>query len=541
MSKAKDYQVLARRFRPRTFGEVVGQDVILHSLESALSSQRLPHAFLFAGSRGVGKTTLARILARCLNCEQGVSKDPCGTCTPCRTILDGSNSDVVEIDAASHNLVDDIRELRERVGFASMGSRYKVYILDEVHMLTRSAFNAFLKTLEEPPPKVAFILATTELHKVPDTIRSRCQVLLFQRIGEADIRRRLSAICDHESIDVPDAVLAEIARSCRGGMRDAETILERVLPVAAERGDQFGLVEYYQLTHRTGLDGVVAVVADMLQGDAAAALHFVTVAVDSGLDEREALGEVLEVLRALLLIKVDGPETGLVQLQGELRNKLNQLAEGCDTTRLDAMVHAGLLGRERIRRLEDRRLVLEVTLLRMVEASRLPQLAQLIEQLGVQPTATATPTATPTSTTAARPAATPAPAPPPTTLHGRLIAVCRQENSLLARSLEECRVDEPDQDGVVHIGVVSPRKMHRDRMISAGVQQQLQEMISKILGQDAGVAVTLVDVGAEADAKLARKPPEPIEPGPSVRKVVKRFDGRILKVNEQDFEQPEKE
>ena len=313
-----------------------------------------------------------------------------------------------------HNLVDDIRELRERVGFASMGSRYKVYILDEVHMLTRSAFNAFLKTLEEPPPKVAFVLATTELHKVPDTIRSRCQVLLFQRVGEADIRRRLSVICDHESIDVPEAVLAEIARSCRGGMRDAETILERVLPVAAERGAQFGLEEYYQLTHRTGLDGVVAVVADMLQGDAAAALHFVTVAVDSGLDEREALGEVLEVLRALLLIKVDGPETGLVQLQGELRNKLNQLAEGCDTTRLDAMVHAGLLGRERIRRLEDRRLVLEVTLLRMVEAGRLPQLAQLIEQLGVQPTAT--PGAAPAPT----PAPTPAPAPPPTTLHGRL-------------------------------------------------------------------------------------------------------------------------
>ena len=179
-----DYQVLARRFRPKTFDEVVGQDAILSSLESALGSQRVPHAFLFSGSRGVGKTTLARILARCLNCEVGISKDPCGSCGACRSILDGANSDVVEIDAASHNLVDDIRELRDRVGFASMGSRYKVYILDEVHMLTRSAFNAFLKTLEEPPPRVVFILATTEQHKVPETIQSRCQVLLFQSLRE---------------------------------------------------------------------------------------------------------------------------------------------------------------------------------------------------------------------------------------------------------------------------------------------------------------------------------------------------------------------
>ncbi|MHC4918134.1 MAG: DNA polymerase III subunit gamma/tau [Planctomycetota bacterium] len=589
MSKADDYQVLARRFRPQTFEEVVGQDAILQSLESALSAQRLPHALLFAGSRGVGKTTLARILARCLNCERGVSKDPCGTCTPCRTILDGSNTDVVEIDAASHNLVDDIRELRERVGFASMGSRYKVYILDEVHMLTRSAFNAFLKTLEEPPPKVVFVMATTEPHKVPETIRSRCQVLLFQRVGEVDIRRRLRAICAHEDIAVPDAVLAEIARSCRGGMRDAETILERVLPVAAERGDEFGLEEYYRLTHRTGLDGVVAVVADMLQGDAAAALHFVTAAVDSGVDEREALGEVLEVLRALLLIKIDGPETGLVQLQGELRSRLNELAEGVDTTRLDAMVHAGLLGRERIRRLEDRRLVLEVTLLRMVAAGQLPRLAELVEQLGTQ-SGNVTPVAAAGSPPAVAAGSPPAAgagsppaagagsppaagagsppaagagsppaagagsppaagdavpaAPPPTTLHGQLIAACREEkeHSLLGRSLEECRVAEPDQDGMVHIEVLSPRKMHRDRLTSEGVQQQLREMISKILGQDARLTVTLADSeAAAATAKPARKASAPPKPGAAVRKVLKRFDGRVLKVNEQDFEQQENE
>ncbi|MHC4077835.1 MAG: hypothetical protein ACYST0_05250, partial [Planctomycetota bacterium] len=350
-------------------------------------------------------------------------------------------------------------------------------------------------------------------------------------------------------------------------------ILERVLPVAAEHGDEFGLEEYYRLTHRTGLDGVVAVVADMLQGDAAAVLHFVTAAVDSGIDEREALGEVLEVLRALLLIKIDGPETGLVQLQGELRSRLNELAEGVDTTRLDAMVHAGLLGRERIRRLEDRRLVLEVTLLRMVAAGQLPRLAELVEQLGTQ-SGSATPVAaagsppaagaaspplagagSPPATGAGSPPATGAgsppaaadavpAAPPLTTLHGQLMAACREEkaHSLLGRSLEECRVAEPDQDGMVHIEVLSPRKMHRDRLTSEGVQQQLREMISKILGQDAMLTVTLADSEADAaTAKPARKAPAPPKPGPAVRKVLKRFDGRVLKVNEQDFEQQENE
>ena len=184
------YQVVARRFRPKAFGEMVGQDAIQSTLRAELAGGRVPHAFLFAGSRGVGKTTTARILARCLNCEKGPTVEPCGTCSLCVSILDGSNPDVIEVDAASHNGVDDVRALRDRVAFAAMRSRYKVYILDEAHMLSKGAWNALLKTLEEPPPGVVFVLATTELHKVPDTIRSRCQVLHFRRIGDTDIKTR---------------------------------------------------------------------------------------------------------------------------------------------------------------------------------------------------------------------------------------------------------------------------------------------------------------------------------------------------------------
>jgi DNA polymerase-3 subunit gamma/tau len=194
------YQVVARRFRPQTFSELVGQDEVLRSLRSALEQGRVPHSFVFSGSRGVGKTTSARILARCLNCDKGPTPEPCGTCESCVSILAGSNPDVIEVDAASNNGVDDVRRLRESVSFATMQSRYRVVILDEAHMMSKAAFNAFLKTLEEPPPKVVFILATTELHRLPDTIRSRCQVLLFKRVGEEDLQKRLRMIAEQDRI-----------------------------------------------------------------------------------------------------------------------------------------------------------------------------------------------------------------------------------------------------------------------------------------------------------------------------------------------------
>jgi DNA polymerase III subunit gamma/tau len=385
-SAGERYQVVARRFRPQTFQEMVGQEDVLRSLRSALQQKSVPHAFLFSGSRGVGKTTSARILARCLNCKKGPTPEPCGTCPSCVSILDGSNPDVIEIDAASNNGIEDVRRLRETAGYATMQSRYRVIVLDEAHMLSRSAFNALLKTLEEPPKQVVFVLATTELDRVPETIRSRCQVLLFRRVGEDDLQKRLRMIADKEGVGVPDEVLAEIALTVRGGVRDAETALERILPVAREMAGSFDLETYRSLVARLGTDVLIDVARALLAGDAKAGLHFAHEARQRGTDEAEALGELVEVLRWLMLLRIDGVDSSLVPLTGALRERLAALLQGdggatIDTARLDAMIAAGLKGRERLRLSTDRAVVLEVALVRMAQAASLPTLADLLAEV----------------------------------------------------------------------------------------------------------------------------------------------------------------
>jgi DNA polymerase-3 subunit gamma/tau len=517
------YQVVARRFRPKTFAEVVGQDEVLHSLQHALDSGRIPHAYLFAGGRGVGKTTMARIFARCLNCERGPTSAPCGVCEPCASILEERNADFVEIDAASHNSVEDIRELRERVGFASMGSRYKVYLLDEAHMMTKSAFNAFLKTLEEPPPGVVFIMATTELQKVPDTIRSRCQVLHFRQVSPADIVRRLQHICSTEDVALAADVLAEIARGSSGGLRDAETALERVLAVARGGAGTFTMEMFRRLFHRTGFEQAGQVVEALVGGDAGPALRFVADVVATGGDEREALGEVLDRLRALLLLLVDGKDTALID--GGDRDALAALAARAGIERLDAMIQAGLIGRERIRLLEDRRLVLEVTFVRMARAGALPVLADLVAALGAGSAPAAAAAPTPRAAAAGTPAAaaeraTAAPsgaapgealAAPPADLAARLRIWAEQHNPLLATTLAVCRVSGPDPAGVVTVTLDSERKLHRDRLHSDGVQRILAGALAEVLGQPVRLAIAGADL-----------------PGEAVQRVAKRFDGRIL-------------
>ncbi len=614
------YQVLARRFRPIAFDELVGQSAILESLRSALDAGTVPHALLFSGSRGVGKTTTARILARALNCEQGPTSNPCGTCGACVSVLAGTHPNVVEIDAASHNLVDDIRQLRERVGSALMGGNYKVYILDEVHMLTRSAFNAFLKTLEEPPPKVVFVLATTELHKVPETIRSRCQVLLFQRVGEEAMADRLQTLAEKEGLALPGDVLAEIAHGARGGMRDAETALERILPVAKEVGAEFDLATYRRLVHRVGIDRSLTAIESLLAGDVSQALRFADELVQSGFDEREAMGELVDLLRDLLMLRVDGEASGLVAAAGTVRERLVEVSKAAPPERVEAMLQAGMLGRDRIRHTEDRRILLELTLLRMAQAGQLPTLAELVtvakegewsshpepapaaaaappasrDRGGGQggpsageagaggakspalsvhvpatapdaaPARSASPPASPSSAesfpASEPPVAAPAPvAAGPSTpvagLQGLLLGRIRQDKPMVERTIEQCVVEGPDAQSVVHFYLRSDKQLHRDRLMSPELQQDLRTMLVQLLGRD--VAVRVHPPGSEAGQSNAANSQSPGEaaagaegadgtdggaaratkasgrdPGPATKKIASRFDGQIVDLDD---------
>ncbi len=539
--RATPYQVVARRFRPKAFDEVVGQDAIQATLKAELDSGRVPHAFLFAGSRGVGKTTTARILARCLNCEKGPTPEPCGTCALCRSVLDGSNPDVTEIDAASHNGVEDVRALRDRIAFAPMMSRYKVYILDEAHMLSKPAWNALLKTLEEPPPGVVFVLATTELHKVPDTIRSRCQVLQFRRIGDTDIQTRLRMIADSEGVAIGDDVLTEIAATSRGGMRDAETALEQALQLAREHAGAFDLAAYRELTQRLGIDRAIEVVAALLGGDAATGLRFCADLQNAGGDEREALGDLVDVLRTLLVLQVDGDESGLVTHVGSVRQRLVELGKRAGRHQVEAMIQAGVLGRDRLRRLEDRAAILELAVVRMATAGTLPSLADLVAGVrdgtigggtsGTAGTLAPANAATVRSAPGAAPTIAPALAGAAGDLRARVLAATSGQ-PLLHATIELCAITGPDAQGRVVFTLDTDRKMHRDRLQSQPIQQQ----IAGIVQTAAGRAVT-IDFRVVAETPTT-PPPSAVPPGDAANRVLSKFGGRVVAVNPEEKRPP---
>jgi DNA polymerase III subunit gamma/tau len=374
------YQVLARKWRPQRFDDVVGQQAVTRTLRNAIASGRIAQAFVFAGSRGCGKTTTARILARALNCEKGPTADPCGECDACVEIAQGRDIDVLEIDAASHTGIDNIREVViAGLAIAPVRDRYKVFIIDEVHQLSTPSFNALLKSIEEPPPHVVFMMATTELHKIPDTILSRSQVFEFKTIPTRAIIEQLRKIADAEGLTASDDALGLIARAAEGSMRDSQSALDQVLAFSGSTVTVDDVTTVLGLVGRDLLFDLLDAVADE---DGPRAFALADRAVESGHDLKLVCRELTRVVRDIMMVTVDPGRTGEGELAEGERARLATLAGRF--SREDLMRAFDLLAKteQDIRLAAHPRYHFEMAMLKWMHLRRLVPLADLLEQMG---------------------------------------------------------------------------------------------------------------------------------------------------------------
>lgn len=322
-------QALYRRWRSKTFAEILGQDHITHTLLNALRAGRIAHAYLFSGPRGTGKTTTARVLAKAVNCLDPQDGEPCNRCTICLSLNEGRSLDLIEIDAASNRGIDEIRDLREKIAFSPSQCRYKVYVVDEVHMLTDPAFNALLKTLEEPPPHAIFVLATTAPHKIPTTVLSRCQRFDFRRVSLPHLKQKLELICEQEDVHIEPAALDAIARYAAGSFRDAESLLDQLISYGAE---EIKLGDVRRVLGSAPEEVISGIVKAVVTQDAGAGLQLINEALDSGVEPRQLTREVLEYLRGMLLLKNGG--ASLLSVTPEMLEEMTTQAEGFPLWRL---------------------------------------------------------------------------------------------------------------------------------------------------------------------------------------------------------------
>lgn len=541
------YQVIARKYRPQTFEEVIGQEPIVRTLKNAIEHNLVAHAYIFSGMRGVGKTTTARILAKALNCEKGPTTQPCGQCPPCQEIAAGTAVDVLELDAASNRGIDEIRELRENVRYLPARDPYKVFIIDEAHMLTTEAFNALLKTLEEPPPRVLFVLATTEPHRLPSTIHSRCQSFHFRSIAFQEILGVLERVAHQENAQVEAEALAVMARVAEGSLRDSLSILDQAI---AYCGHTITAAQVRELLGVVGQDALEELMNAILTQSSQKMLRLVDALVRDGHNLQHFCREALRHVRNLLVVRIGGPAAELAEAAGAERQKLAATARHFGEEDLLRFFHVLLNTERELRWSPQPRLHLELGLLKLVQAERLVPLEEALAQLSGQTAVSArqessaaranAPPATEAKTEPLPRPQPPAPRPstPPTApsasgLDAALIEAVKSKLSgrfFLSSFLENVTQWERQGDQInlwLH-----PENRTLIEMLDKKQREELEKIVSQVLGEQVKVHPK-VGASASAGASLApgtveeSKIEEAKAKNPVVEALLERFGGSV--------------
>ena len=471
------YLALARKYRPQVFDDIIGQEHVTRTLMNAIEADRVHHAYLFTGIRGVGKTTAARVLAKALNCEKGPTVTPCNECTACTEITRGADMDVLEIDAASNRGIDDIRELRETVRYSTARERFRIVIIDEVHMLTEAAFNALLKTLEEPPPHVRFILATTDPQKVPATILSRCQRFDFRRVDSATLIAHLARLCAAEGHEVEEAALRIVVRESGGSVRDALSLLDQLLAAAEGRLSGAQVSEILGVANRAWVQGVLEAV---FAADTPAALRIMRDVYMTGYDLRSFLLDLVQSVRDMVVLTLTDGDSGLVDRAPDEVEKLRALAANHSAHDLDEYFRILLDGTEQIRQSEFPHFVTEEIVLRLCNLRQTVDIGALVGRLEALEKRLREGAPEP------EPEPEPEPKPEPDPLTA-LLAVAQARDAMKAGMLTQCEIRFPEPGSVeVRLAAASGELIDKEWLTAIAVDA---------LG--AGTTVTLVETGAD--------------------------------------------
>jgi DNA polymerase-3 subunit gamma/tau len=563
------YQVIARKYRPQVFDEVVGQRLITDTLKNAILRERVAHGYIFSGARGVGKTTTARVLAKALNCAQGPTATPCGKCASCQEIAAGNSIDVLEIDAASNRGIDEIRELRETVRYLPARDRYKIFIIDEAHMLTTEAFNALLKTLEEPPPRSLFVLATTEPHKLPSTIQSRCQHFSFRLLDYQEIFSQLKWVCAQEKITAAEGALSAVTQAAEGSMRDGLSLLDQVI---ASCGNQLEETRVRQVLGVVPTQLLNSVLEAIHAGDSRRVFELLGQLAAEGYELAHFCAELTRTVRNLMVAKSCGAESPLVQVASEERARLAELAQLFGEEDLARFFNLLLRIESEMRYSLQPRFHLELGLMKLVHARRLASLEGLLAQLGqagpaektmgaapknlgpgpVRSLPPRTATAAPPKESVEAPVA-PAPASAPV---ASLVAETEtvQPAAPVSTPAEDARLSSIKtvlfdqskrflsscldhltgfrvENGEARFTFKHKDSLYADLLKAREQQETLRAACAQVLGQPVRIYVTLEDERAEVQApRLSAR--ERAERDPGVEAFRKKFDGALADVRD---------